>query len=135
MATLEENQARWKELKKERASIRAAIKEEREERFSLGYRMNHSPFNEKPLTGMWAALSVFVVAYLAVLVIATPFFQPVGSERYVMDIEQTYDCPFCDWSGNASMMTTHDGAWGVNYYCPDCGHVIGNVPYGERQAV
>jgi hypothetical protein len=78
---------------------------------------------------MLAIISMLSIAFI----INDGMFSTVGDSNHPLEIDRIYDCPYGDWSGNVSQMETHDGMYNVYYYCPECGHVIGRIPFNERQ--
>ena len=110
------------------------LEEFRKEHPGILYRLTHNTNEKRTLV-----VPIVVILYASILIFAFAYtgynFGEPGDANYVLENDVIYDCPDCDWSGNTSLMLWHDGASGVMYYCPDCGHVIGRIPFADKQVI
>lgn len=110
------------------------IAEFRKEHPSILYRLTHTT-DEKRTLIVPAIAILYAILLISALWYTGYIFGGPGDVNYVLENDVIYDCPECDWSGNTSIMTWHDGASSVYYYCPDCGHPIGRIPFTDKQVI
>jgi len=135
MKTLEELNQELSELKTTRRKVLVDRNAEWEKRYpSLAYRFSHDAQTGRSTLPQWAFLiMVMTVATLVMGVSMAGWFVDVGDVNYHLETDRVYECQFCQWEGNVSQMFYHDGVNGVVYYCPECGEVIGIIPYDQQQ--
>jgi DNA-directed RNA polymerase subunit RPC12/RpoP len=107
----------------------------RKEHPSAWFRLTHNYDLSKSHAFYWLTFYI-AFATVAILIIGAyngGMFSKVGDINHELETEREYYCPYCDWHGNVTEMESHDGQDSVYYYCPDCGHVMGKIPYPERQ--
>lgn len=134
MSTLEELNKRITEGEQERRVLRVQRNIEFKKQYpSIWYRATHD-FDGRSILWQWAVLSIFVAGVVMLMGVGQlGWFSDVGDSNHELEAGRDYTCPYCQWDGNTSEMLGYSGPLGIVYYCPECGEVIGYIPYNERQ--
>jgi hypothetical protein len=124
----EEYESCYLDMRRARLEVLSAF---RPPRFTNWYRFTHDPLTGKSNGVVFLVIFAAVVLGVAMTThaLAPNLYYSVGSDRFELNATDLYECSECHLSTTTADMATYDGYY---YYCPQCGHVMGNLNPGQK---